>query len=110
MTYKRKTLTGALKNLRRKTTYLDGHWLFNGYKDKDGYGMTCWMDRPVSVHRFIAFVCLGLKLDSREQANHKPTCPYRNCWNPSCIYVGNQLDNMRNRFRRGPFDALSSDR
>lgn len=27
-------------------------------------------------------------------ALHKNTCPYKNCWNPDCLYVGTHTDNM----------------
>ena len=85
-----------LVRLRSKTIIIGDHWLFNGSLDSDGYG-NMWDGEKINrTHRLSAYIHLDLDVkDSSQQALHKNTCSYRNCWNPNCLYIGTREDNMR---------------
>lgn len=52
------------------------------------------MGRTYKCHRVSAILLLELNvLDESLQANHKPECPNRNCWNPEHLYIGTAQDN-----------------
>jgi hypothetical protein len=81
--------------LRRTTITSDGHYLWNGAKTGDGYGEQWIEGKTYRVHRLSAYIYLGLNLeDITQQALHKNTCPYKNCWSKDCLYVGTHRDNM----------------
>lgn len=92
-----------LSRLLAKTTITnDGHYLWTGLKDKDGYGLICvrlmGKSRNYGVHRLSAFIHHNLKLDDWDQyALHKTTCKHRNCWGKDCIYVGTSYQNGTDR-------------
>ena len=89
-----------LARLKANTKYTkDDHWLWWG-KILHGYGsMQCGgrsNPKYYPTSRISAFIHLGLDLnDTTQHALHKNTCPYKSCWNPACLYVGNHNDNMR---------------
>lgn len=90
-----------LARLKARTKYTeDGHWLWWGKIDHNGYGtMQCggkFAAKYYSTSRISAYIHLRLDLeDTKQHALHKNTCPYKSCWNPDCLYVGNHNDNMK---------------
>lgn len=85
-----------IKRLNRQTKVVDGHWLFIGRISNVGYGIIKYNKKQLSVHRLSAHLYLELDLSSNLMSLHKTTCPYKNCWNPSCLYIGTHTDNMNN--------------
>lgn len=77
-------------------------YLYQGKKDKNGYGRIKDEQRKVqSVHRLSAKYFLGLDMNNpKELALHKPICSNKNCWNPEHLYVGNQYQNQHDRIDR----------
>lgn len=92
--------TRLLNRLKAKTKYTkDGHWLWWG-KTRFDYGVIqCggkYTPKYYSTSRISAFIHLNLDLNNTTQhALHKNSCPYKTCWNPDCLYVGNHSNNMR---------------
>jgi len=87
---------------KRKTIFTDdGHWLFTGAQNKDGYGQVRLGFEMLGIHRVSAHLFLGLDLNSRKLALHKNSCPHKNCWNPECIYIGTVKDNVRDTVKSG---------
>lgn len=86
-----------------KRTVIDkvtGCWLISGLQDKDGYVRVYYSATNVRVNRLSAHLFLGLDLkDKIQQANHKPDCFHRNCWNPEHLYIGNQYQNIRDSMK-----------
>jgi hypothetical protein len=81
--------------IRRSSITDDGHHLWNGGLNSDGYGVL-WVEGAVyGVHRLSAYIYLGLNIkDSTQHALHKNTCSYKNCWGINCLYIGTHRDNM----------------
>src|SRR5438093_6110313 len=74
-------------------------WLYQGSKNVQGYGQVTYYGKLISTHRLSAYLFLNLKLENRyEQANHKPECLNKHCWNPDHLYVGDCKENT--------FDAI----
>lgn len=79
---------------------IDGHWLYQGSVYGGGYGHVTIERKDYAIHRLIAHLFLGLDLDDLHQyALHKPTCQFKNCWNPEHLYVGCDSDNKYDRYR-----------
>ena len=96
--YDKKRLHNRLMSKTRITE--DNHWLWIGKTTIHKRGVMSlagkFRSRTIEVHRVSAFVHLGLDLfDGNSHALHKNSCPYKNCWNPQCLYVGTHQDNMR---------------
>ena len=89
------TIEERIEAWKNDSTIKDGHWLFNGCKDDHGYGLITWKRKRIRIHRISAHLFLGLDLNGSLRALHKQTCPYHNCWNPECLYIGTQSDNIR---------------
>lgn len=90
------TKDDLLRRLKSKTNIINGHWLFEGALDSCGYG-SMWDGNTINrAHRLSAYIFLGLDINDKTQhALHKDTCPYRNCWNHDCLYIGTHKDNMK---------------
>lgn len=90
-----------IKRLLKYRIIEDKHWRWNGSK-VDGYGRLTFRGYSYKIHRLIAYLCLGLKLnDDTILICHKISCPYRDCWNPLHIYLGNEQTNMQDASRLG---------
>ena len=96
-----------VKYLDRKTQYIDGHWLYTGgSKTVDGYRRITIDYKPIGVHRLSAYIFLGLDIsNSNSQANHKPECQYKECWNPEHIYIGTHEQNLQDYFKQGSHNS-----
>lgn len=74
------------------------HWRWKGATNSDGYGEIYYKGKRTSVHRVSAYLHLGLDISNPEQlALHKPGCPFKDCWNPDHLYIGNACDNMKDK-------------
>lgn len=84
--------------LGRVETSSTGCWLWIGGKDGDGYGMF-WLDgrnqraHRVSYELFIAPIPAGL------HGLHR--CDVPSCVNPLHVFIGTNLDNVRDSFTKG---------
>lgn len=73
----------------------NGCWEFIGHISKQGYGRLGIGRKLYKANRLSAILWLGLKEDSPLYALHK--CNNRKCFNPQHLYLGTQIDNMRDR-------------
>jgi hypothetical protein len=87
-------IKSVIAKLNRHSMLKDGHKLWIGPVNKDGYGRTTYLSKDTLVHRLSAHLFLGFSLESTLLILHKNTCQYKNCWEPNCLYIGTHLDNM----------------
>ena len=82
--------------LWKRNTVIEGDcWR---YKAQQKRPTTEWKGKRVNLSRISAHIFLGLDLDDpKQQANHKPICKHKDCWNPDHLYVGTQKQNLRDR-------------
>jgi hypothetical protein len=66
-------------------------WRWNGLKSTDGYG-SFFMGRLMNAHRASWIINVG-KIPAGMSVLHK--CDVRECVNPQHLFLGDQLDNMR---------------
>lgn len=82
-------------------------WLWQGAIDWDGYGMfeACtvkWSgkkSRTYRAHRFAFIILTGKILDANQHVCH--SCDVPRCCNPAHLWVGTNLDNIRDRCKKG---------
>ena len=74
----------------------DDCWLWQGRRDKDGYGRFSAGQKRFYAHRF-AKGCLEAAVDSF--VLHR--CNNPSCCNPSHLYIGSKADNMRDCLAAG---------
>ena len=80
----------------------EGHWLWTGALNQDGYGSINVNKKTIEVHRLSAWIYLNLNIeDSKKHALHKQICIIRRCFNPEHLYIGNHYDNMTDRVESG---------
>jgi hypothetical protein len=65
----------------------------------DGYGAGTFRCRRYRVSRVVLEEKIGRNLASGEQALHR--CDFRACCNPEHLFLGNNLDNMRDKCAKG---------
>jgi len=75
-----------------------GCWLWLGHTDRAGYGRISVFGRARFVHR-LAYADLVGEIPSGLVVMHK--CDVPNCWNPSHLALGTQLDNIKDRDSKG---------
>jgi len=96
--------TSVLDRLWARTEVKDGHFIWLGKTVGRGYGSIWYQGRNVRINRLICHLYYGMDLDDKfMQGNHKSSCPYYNCWNPNCLYVGTQMDNVKDQIKEGTF-------
>jgi len=95
-------VTNTLANMEgilRKKTIVDPEtdcWLWQGAKNRKGYGHILMDGRTENVQRISAMLYLGLKEDqSYRHVLHR--CPSKGCWNPEHLYLGDNFDNWADR-------------
>lgn len=67
---------------------------------RNGYGQMFYQTRAVAAHRYSLMKHLGIaKLSSKEFVCHK--CDNPKCVNPEHLFLGNALDNMRDKTKKG---------
>ncbi len=76
-----------------------GCWNWKGAKNQYGYGITWFMGKLVSANRLAAHLWLRFDLKSKLRVLHK--CDNPACFNPKHLFVGTQLDNMRDMAVKG---------
>jgi len=75
----------------------NGCWNWTGARQRTGYGV---ITVSFSAHR-VAWMLAKGPIPPRKQVNH--LCDVPLCVNPDHLYVGTQLDNMRDASERGRF-------
>tara|TARA_R100001530_G_C4319841_1_gene155421 strand:+ start:2950 stop:3345 length:396 start_codon:yes stop_codon:yes gene_type:complete len=83
-----------MKNLRKKGDCI----LFVGSKDKDGYGHLTYKRKVYKAHRFAWTHAYGI-IPKGMYVLHK--CDNPPCVNPDHLYLGDQLDNVRDMDLKG---------
>lgn len=73
-------------------------WIWQGAKDKDGYGSIKLNGCSHKVHR-ISFVLFGGHLEPRQMVCHR--CDMPSCWNPKHLFAGFGSDNMKDAYTKG---------
>lgn len=86
--------------LSKTTTTEDGHMLFTGCKDKDGYGVTSIKHVKMPAHR-AAWLLSGEVISEGLYVLHR--CNVRNCINPNHLYIGTQKENVKDQFDADTF-------
>ena len=76
----------------------NGCWVYIGSKNSSGYGQINEGYTNMSAHRASWEVHVG-PIPAEMLVLHK--CDYRTCCNPAHLFLGSQLDNMRNRGVKG---------
>lgn len=90
----------------------NGCWIWQGYKNKDGYGETSVSGKPWALHR-LSYHFYNGPLENGKMICH--TCDTPSCHNPKHLYQGTALDNNRDRAKRnkeGPkkYQAIMAER
>lgn len=75
-----------------------GCWVWQGSLRRDGYGRVCWQRQTALAHRVSRVLFCG-EIPSGLSVLHK--CDVRACCNPEHLFLGNQLDNMRDCAAKG---------
>jgi hypothetical protein len=99
----------SLKKLELKikenvTKDKNGCLVWNGYKDKNGYGKTTIASRSVAVHRIV----YAINYDDFDQSLlicHK--CDNPACCKPSHLFMGTHKDNERDKIKKGRRNNLN---
>lgn len=74
-------------------------WLWVAGKDKDGYGQIARPGKsPIKVHRAAWMLVHGV-VTPQQHVLHK--CDVRNCVNPSHLFLGDQVVNMKDAAAKG---------
>lgn len=103
----------AKKTRKRKETLIDAEYFFNRSMPEPNSGCWIWTGRITEygygrfsnkkvarqAHRASLEISIGKRLNRMEYACHK--CDVRCCVNPDHMYVGSQLDNMRDMIMKG---------
>ena len=85
-----------------------GCWLWQGRRDKRGYGRITISHRRWSVHRLAAHLYLDLDPDSGLHVLHR--CDHPPCFRPDHLYLGTNADNVRDRMRGRRDGAVGAER
>jgi hypothetical protein len=82
---------------RRVSINKKGCWLWTGYIDENGYGIVGYKRRNWKAHR------LSWKFSRGDISGLKVlhVCDVRNCVNPDHLFLGTQLDNIRDCKNKG---------
>ena len=72
-------------------------WLWTGYQNKKGYGMFRVGDTMMLTHRYSAQAA-GMIIDNMLVCHH---CDNPSCVRPDHLFLGNHIDNMRDKVSKG---------
>lgn len=73
-------------------------WMWQGMKDRDGYGLFTVKGKKFRAHRIVHELVNGL-LDEKEVVLH--TCDNPSCCNPNHLKRGTQEENMQDKVNKG---------
>jgi hypothetical protein len=85
-------------------------WLWSGYAQPSGHGLTSWNSRPINAHRLAWILKRGI-IEGDLCVNHK--CHNPLCCNPEHMYLGTRAQNCNDRWGKTRYyvrtDTVSSD-
>lgn len=96
----------AINRFRDRVKRTDGCWLWIGATDSSGYGHLTDRRKTISVHRISYFLHEGDPGDM--QVLH--TCDNPICCNPEHLFLGTNLDNMKDRQAKGRYASNKGER
>jgi hypothetical protein len=83
-------------------------WEWNGYKDKNGYGIIGYKNKKWFVHRLIYLLIGGILTSEKPHVLHH--CDNPSCCNPLHLFSGNDADNNRDMIQKGRKVILRGER
>lgn len=89
----------------RFVTRDDGCWNWAGFVSKGGYGRIGRDGRIVSAHRMSWEIHYGPIPAGMHVCHH---CDNRKCVNPTHLFIGTHLDNVRDMCRKGRHSRIAS--
>jgi hypothetical protein len=95
-----------LLNRRTSRNSISGCWNYLS-TNAEGYGQIGIEGKYYRVHRLSASIFLGFDLNSNLCVCHK--CDNPQCWNPEHLFVGERIDNNRDRTIKGKSKNQYSD-
>lgn len=88
----------SLESLLNNTRQHEDCLLWQGCKDKDGYGLTSIRGKKLPAHRAVMSFLSDV---SGQFVLHK--CANRDCVNPEHLYLGDQKQNVQDQINAGTF-------
>lgn len=86
-------------------------WLWRGRIKADGYGEFSWTrGRPVPAHRAAFCLTHNLEMFNDRSVQICHLCDVRHCVNPSHLWKGNALENVRDMHAKGRATVLRGER
>lgn len=80
-----------------KSSSNDECWIWSGYKNPAGYGHSSIKHKTIYAHRLSYMLFVG-QIPDNYKVCHK--CDNPSCVNPAHLFVGTQLDNIRDRDKK----------
>ena len=80
----------------------DECWLWNGSKNRSGYGQINRNGKGIKAHRYAYMQANKCSIDRKTLVLHK--CDNPSCVNPNHLFLGTQEDNMKDMKEKGRAD------
>ena len=84
--------------LKRIRLDVNGCWIWDNGKDRDGYGLLIHRKKKKKVHRVTYMLWVG-RIPKGLSIRH--TCDVTRCCNPEHLLIGTHTDNMKDMYDRG---------